>query len=90
MPLFSPPTADITPPIQVEHRGPALALFRHCKSRACGRTVLKIGGVYDTYDNPDANTVALATEVYLGGHVYSVSDEIATDLTAAGYGAHLA
>lgn len=52
----------------------------------CGRTVLKIGGSYATYDQPDALTVASATEVYLGGHIYEVSAAVATALTNAGYG----
>lgn len=90
MPVFVPPTADTTPPIQVEHRGPALRLFRHYKNRACGRSVLKIDGTYATYDQPNANQVASATEVYLGGHVYEIDAATATALTTAGYGAYIA
>lgn len=58
---------------------------RHYKNRARGVTVLKIGGVYVDKSYPDANEIAAAEEVYLGGHVYPVSDEIAAALTAAGY-----
>lgn len=86
MATFIPPTADLTPPIQVEHRGPAFALFRHYKSRACGKSVLKIDGTYTTVVNPTVDQINAATEVYLGGHVYEVSDAVATALAAAGYG----
>lgn len=89
MPIFNPPTADLTPPVPavpepgVDPR--AMRLLRHYKSRACGRSVLKIGGVYQTIDTPTQEQINSATEVYLGGHVYTVSDATAAALTAAGY-----
>lgn len=63
----------------------AYKLFRHYKNRACGRTVLKIDGEYRTYDDPLDTVVASADEVYLGGHVYEVSADVAAALEAAGY-----
>lgn len=93
MPTFQPPTADTVSPVYAGEPDPvrpthplARRLFRHFKLRACGRTVLKIDGEYATYDNPLDTDVARASEVYLGGHVYSVSDDVAAALTAAGYG----
>ena len=85
MPTFEPPIAYTVPRVLPDTRGVALALARNMNALPCGRTVLKISGTYATYDAPDANTVASATEVYQGGHIYEVSDAVATALNAAGY-----
>lgn len=93
MPTFEPPYVDTVPPVYVGGQDryrpvPALSqrLMRHFKSRARGRTVLLIDGVYATYDTPSQDTINVATEVYQGGHVYTVTDAQAAALTAAGYG----
>lgn len=95
MPVFQPPTADTVPPVlprntprRLQHPI-AYALFRRYKRRACGRSVLKINGAYQTIDYPTTTQTELATEVYLGGHIYEVSDDIADALTSAGYGANI-
>lgn len=85
MPTFEPPVAYDLPATAVDTKGIAYLLFRHFGPRARGRTVLKIDGEYGTYDYPYDETVQTATEVYLGGHVYEVSEEVATALEAAGY-----
>lgn len=59
--------------------------MRHFKARARGRTVLRIDGAYATYDDPAESLIDSATEVYLGGHVYTVDAATAAALTAAGY-----
>lgn len=86
---FVPPVAYDTSWVTAETRGTARRLFARYGPMARGRTVLKIGGVYGTYDSPDQLTVASATEVYLGGHEFVVSDAVAAALTAAGYGAYI-
>jgi hypothetical protein len=48
-------------------------------------SVLKIDGVYVEIREPSQDEEALATEFYLGGHEYPVSDEVAAELIAAGY-----
>jgi hypothetical protein len=63
--------------------------MRHYGLGPRGRTVLKIDGAYGTYDCPDANVVASATEIYQGGHEYVISTAQATALTAAGYGSQI-
>ncbi len=92
MPSFQPPSHDVVPPVYLDWPDryrpvPPLAqrLMRHFKSRARGRTVLKIDGVYKTYDMPTANQIAAASEVYQGGHVYQVTQTVADALEAAGY-----
>lgn len=91
MPVFQPPYADTVSPVYVEPdrvfpvEPVAQRLFRHMKARACGRTVLKIDGAYTTLDFPTQDQIDSATEVYLGGHVYTVSDAVGAALTAAGY-----
>lgn len=82
--VFSPPTHDALPPV-LPRPHPGNALFRHYKNRAVGRSVLKIAGVYSTIDTPSQDVIDTATEVYLGGHLYPVSDAVATALEAAGY-----
>ena len=48
-------------------------------------SVLKIDNQYVEVRDPSQDEEALATEFYLGGHEYIVSDEIGAELTAAGY-----
>lgn len=50
-----------------------------------GVSVLKIDGQYVEIRTPSQDDEALATEVYIGGHEYLVSDEVAAELTAAGF-----
>lgn len=47
------------------------------------------GGVYATVRTPTTEAIEAATEVYIGGHDYTVSQTVATALTAAGYGSNL-
>lgn len=54
-----------------------------------GVTVLCTQGVYSSYRYPSQGEVLAAEEVYLGGHIYEVSDSIAARLTTAGYGDYL-
>lgn len=89
MPTFQPPYADTVPPVlpkgSPEQDPLAYRLMRHYGPRARGRTVLRIGGTYGTYDEPSESLIDTATECYLGGHVYQISDDVAAALTAAGY-----
>jgi hypothetical protein len=87
--IFMPPVVFDNPTVLPETRGLPRLLFRHYRPRPRGRTVLKIGGTYRTVDTPYGDLVDTATEVYLGGHEYVVSDTVAAALTAAGYGANL-
>jgi hypothetical protein len=50
-----------------------------------GVSVLKIDGQYVEIREPSQDEEALATEFYIGGHEYPVSDEVAAELVAAGY-----
>jgi hypothetical protein len=93
MPTFQPPTIDavpsVLPPGTLGQSATAYLLMRHYGLNPRGRTVLKIAGTYGTYDCPDANVVASATEVYQGGHEYVITTAQAAALTAAGYGANI-
>ena len=70
-------------------RGVERQLYRYYGPYLQGRSVVKIGGIYQTVDTPDQLTLAEATEVYLGGHAYVVSAAVAAALTAQGYGAYI-
>lgn len=85
--VFEPPYADTLPPTVkgLPGNGVAYRLLRHYKSRARGRSVLKLDGVYVTLDYPSEDQIDAASEAYIGGHVYVVSDEVAAALVAAGY-----
>jgi hypothetical protein len=50
-----------------------------------GESVLKIDGQYVQIRTPSQDEIELATEVYIGGHEYPVSDEIAAELIADGF-----
>lgn len=86
-PIFQPPYADTLPPTVkgLPGNGAAFMLLRHFKSRARGRSVLKVDGVYVTVDDPSQDQIDAATEAYIGGHVYTVTQSVADALTAAGY-----
>lgn len=58
---------------------------RHRPNGPRGRSVIKLAGTYITLDGPTQAQQDAATEVYIGGHMYEISDTIATSLTAAGY-----
>jgi len=53
--------------------------------RLVSTSVLKIDGQYVEIREPSQDEEALATEFYLGGHEYPVSDEVAAELIAAGF-----
>ena len=90
--FFSPPIVYDVPTVYVGGQDRyyprsrvAHSLFRHYSPRARGRTVIKVAGVYSTVDTPSQTLLDTASEVYLGGHVYEVTDAVATALAAAGY-----
>lgn len=94
MPTFTPPASAGAVPnvtegtladLRAEVRGVSRRLFRRVQRNDRGQVVLKISGTYQTYDDPDSNTIASASEVYLGGHTYQVTQAVADALTAAGY-----
>lgn len=84
MPQFEPPVVDDLPAVLPTTRGPARRLFRYYDWPR-GRSVLKINGAYQTIDNPTSTQIDSATEVYLGGHIHTVTQTVADALTAAGY-----
>lgn len=86
MSSFEPPTVFDNPAVLWSTPGYKRALFKFYGPYERGRSVVRIGGVYQTLDYPDQDLLALASEVYLGGHIYPLTDAQVTDLTAAGYG----
>jgi hypothetical protein len=90
------PTSTFNPPVHYvgsrhnsRSRGPERWFFRRAAPLAVGRSVLKIDGVYQTIDTPTQAQIDSATEVYQGGHTYTVDSTTAAALTAAGYGSNL-
>lgn len=75
--LFLPPTVEEGP-----IGGHRLFYFY---TMTKGISLLKIDGEYVEIRDPSQDEEALATEVYIGGHEYIVSDEVGAALTAAGY-----
>lgn len=86
MPVFQPPVAYDVPRVLPETHGVPFLLMRHYSQLPRGRTVIKLGGTYQTVDNPQQSTLDASTEIYMGGHIYPVTQAIADALTAAGYG----
>jgi hypothetical protein len=85
VPIFSPPTVADIPRVLPETRGVAYRLMRHYSPTVRGRSVLRTAGVYRTLDNPSQTDIDAASEVYLGGHIYTVTQTVADALTIAGY-----
>ena len=94
MPTFQPPTDDFLSlwNFSVDlPRSPsvrrAFHLFRHFESLPRGRNVYKLDT--GTYTENEPSDMATVVTTYYGGHVYDLSDQEASDLTAAGYGAYI-
>lgn len=85
MPTFSPPSVNDLPSILPDTSGVQYQSWRYYGGNPRARTVLRIGGVYQTVESPSQLLVDAATEVYMGGHIYTVSAATAADLVAAGY-----
>lgn len=86
---FSPPSFATGETIAPGMDEAARRLFGHFAAHRRGYTVRKVDGSYvqstETYSD-DQNS---ADVLYLGGHVYEVSDDEAAALTSAGYGDNL-
>lgn len=76
---FTPPTVEEGP----AGFGPLFDRYRLSR----GISVLKEGTSYRQVRTPTQDECEAATVVYLGGHVYPISEDEATALVAAGYGA---
>lgn len=50
-----------------------------------GQSVLRINGTYSTIQTPTVDQMSSATEVYQGGHVYTITNLQANPLSTAGY-----
>lgn len=87
--VFTPPTVNDIPRVLPDTRGPAFLLMRHYRPLTRGRSVLKIAGHYTTVDTPTTDQQNTAGregyEWFLGGHLYVVTDAVATALAADGY-----
>jgi hypothetical protein len=87
VPTFEPPVVYDVPTVLPTTRGPARDLFRwYAGGRARGLTVLKEDGEYVVVSTPTSDRCDAAEEVYLGGHIYPITEAQATALTAAGLG----
>lgn len=87
--VFNPPTVDDGPRYRADADRTTKSLFAHFVGPTRGRTVIKTGGTYVTSDGPYLDDLLAADAVYYGGHVHPVSDDEATALTTAGFGAYL-
>ena len=62
-------------------------LFRHYANRPQGRNIYRLND--GSYTENDPSDYSMVSRVYYGGHVYEVTAEEETELTAAGYGAYI-
>lgn len=83
---FEPPVAYDLPPTLPNPRPRYINAHARWKGgQRRGRSVLKLDGNYITIDTPTVDQTLAATEVYMGGHIYLITDVIADALVAAGY-----
>lgn len=83
---FQPPTTADVPRVPVGAGGPGSRLFQRYSPLVRGRSILKNqDGTFTLLDTPSEDQIAASLAVYLGGHVYEVSDEEAAALEAAGF-----
>lgn len=83
--IFTPPTVPGFSFEVTQTTPPGRMLFRYYGPIATGVSVLKLNGVYTSIQTPTTDQIAAATEVYMGGHEYPVTQEVADALIAAGY-----
>jgi len=81
------PYRFVTPTVQEAPAGFGPLFYRVELSR--GVSVLKVDGTYTDVRYPSQTELEEADAYYLGGHEYEVSDAVAAELTAAGYGEYL-
>lgn len=83
---FEPPIAYDLPPTLPHPRPKYLNAHARWKGgQRRGRSVLKLNGVYVTIDTPTVDQTLAASEVYMGGHIYTINNITADALVAAGY-----
>lgn len=76
------------PPTRLVRHGGTDPLFSRTTIEQ-GVSLLRVSGSYRQIEGPSPEDLAAATEVYLGGHEYHVSNDTAAALTAAGYSTYL-
>ncbi len=81
--------ATFTPPYVLERPETGNRLIDCWAKVPRGVSVLKTDGVYASVEFPTQDQINAASEVYLGGHEYTISSSVATALTAAGYGSYI-
>lgn len=80
--IFSPPVAALVP-MAVKPSHPGYVLFRRYRNLDAGINIFVVGGVVTTVE-PDYQFTT-PEKVYLGGHIYTITQSEADVLTAAGY-----
>lgn len=99
MPVFTPPTRTDWSFAEGQ-RPPEARFWAHFGTQPRGRSVIKIDGTWTTVDWPTMSQVSNATRIidvngesvpgaFLGGHIAQITDAVAAELTAAGYGANI-
>lgn len=84
--LFEPPVALDNPPTLPNPKPKYINSYARWKGgQRRGRTVLRTGSSYLTVDSPTIDQCNAADSVYLGGHVYTVTQAEANSLSAHGY-----
>ena len=74
-----------TPPSRVEHSGEKHPLWGRMRLNY-GVSLLKKDGLYRQVEGPTSEEATAADAYYIGGHIYTVTQGEADDLTDAGYG----
>lgn len=58
-------------------------------SNSLGQTVVKVNGTWRTVVSPSEDFLAACSVVLRGGYVHEISDDLAAELTTAGYGDYI-
>lgn len=88
MPIFQPPTVNATPVAPPGTRGLEARLFRHYRPLKKGVSVLqRQDGTWYLKEYPTQEEIDASLHHFLGGHVYTITDALAAELDAAGFGA---
>lgn len=85
MPTFQPPFQHSLTPVLPSTRGPEAGLWRHGRLRPEGVTLYKKDGVWYERLVPANSELLDAEHVFLGGHIYVISDELAAELEDEGW-----
>lgn len=84
MPLITPPTVTVSS-VRPWQSGAKRAIARISGPLVVGQTLFKKNGTWFCQTSPGADVIDGADPVYVGGHMYEISQALYDEIVAAGF-----